>query len=155
MHTSITTEPMLRVPICLPAELEYHLGPEDFVAWWEFLACKARRRLPQRVSDELIRVLSFVHAGVAIAIGLLAFASLGYRFPDSSGLTFIALLFAAGLCFVLGLIVAKEHPTLYLRGFLAKPCRWVIYSACVISRGQRRRRDGRICWTCSRTIVSP
>lgn len=125
MNTRITTETILRVPICLPAELEYNLGPADFVAWWEFLACKARRYLPERIRDGLIRVLAFVHAGVGIAVGMLAFASLGNRFPDSKGIAGVALLFAAVSCFALGLILAREYPALYFRGFLSKPCRWV------------------------------
>lgn len=123
MQTHITTEPISRIPIRLPAELEYDLGREDFVAWWEFLACKAPRRLPERVAHELIGAAALYPGGIAIAILILAFCSGACRFPDSNNHTAVALLIVAASFFLFGLFLAKERPGLYLCGLLGKLCR--------------------------------
>jgi|SRR5579884_3300303 len=123
MQTHITTEPISRTPIRLPAKLEYDLGRDDFVAWWEFLACKAPRRLPERVAHELIGASTLLPASVAIAILILAFCSGACRFPDSNNHTAVALLIVAACFFVFALFLAKERPGLYLCGFLGKLCR--------------------------------
>jgi hypothetical protein len=124
MSTSITTEPISRTPIRLPAGVQYDLNPEDYVQCWRFLARHARHRLPRRVFDELKRIVFCLHFIVSVALVFLAFGSLAVgRINGSSDALAVALMIAAGLNLVLGAVLSDVRPGLYLDGFLAKPCR--------------------------------
>ncbi len=128
MHTGITTEPISRTPVRLPLELDYDLTPDDFAAWWEFVACKAPKRLPSRVASDLKGVPFLFHFGTAVALVFLGSGSMAYRFPDSQGVTAIVLFVAAGLCLVSGAVLSHLRPGVYLEGVLAKPFRRTIMS---------------------------
>jgi hypothetical protein len=129
MSTSITTEPISRKPIRLPAEVEYDLKPEDYVECWRFLARHSRHRLPQRVFDELKKAAFCLHFLVSIALVILAFGSevarRGWPTKGDPGALVIALMIAAGLNLVLGAVLSDVRPELYLDGFLAKLSRGV------------------------------
>jgi hypothetical protein len=120
MSTQITTKPFLTTPLELSSELGYDLSAEDFVACWRFLASKSRHHLPLNVSRTLSSVVFWLHAGISVALIVLALAC---RFPHSRDVMAITVMVAV-LNVVLGGVLADVHPGLYLDGFLAKPCRW-------------------------------
>jgi hypothetical protein len=127
MRTGITTEPIPRVPVPLPLELEYDLTPDEFAAWWTFLACKAPHRLPPRVAPEVKVFPILFYCGLTVVLGFLALACVAYLFPDSQGAKLFALIVGVVMCVVTGVLVA-DRPGLFIEGVLAKPFRRTIRS---------------------------
>jgi hypothetical protein len=127
MRTGITTEPNSRTPIRLPLELEYDLTPDDFAAWWTFLACKAPHRLPPRVAPEVKVFPILFYFGLTVVLGFLALACVAYLFPDSQGAKVFALIVGVVMCVVTGTLFA-DRPGLCIEGVLAKPFRRTILS---------------------------
>jgi hypothetical protein len=127
MRTGITTEPNSRTPIRLPLELEYDLTPDDFAAWWTFLACKALHRLAPRVAPEVKVFPILFYFGLTVVLGFLVLACVAYLFPDSQGAKVFALIVGVVMCVVTGVLLA-DRPGLYIEGVLAKPFRRTILS---------------------------
>lgn len=122
MPTDINSDRTSQTLSGLPFPLEYELHPEDFVAYWLYLARKIPTRLPLRVHERLVAtLLPFPILVVLLAVGipLLSGNSLGLSFHPH-----------ADIAFPLGIIVFILTSVLSLSRLgvlLVEPLHWLCW----------------------------